>query len=253
MIENRSAIGPRLIAVVSALAAAATIFVAGPAVADPVEPIESPSSTPTPTAPVTPPKPVKPCATRIPKVVDAYWKKVPKSTRQVIVVEGNGMKSYNSRVVRWEKIRGCWIKLSTYSSFNGYKGWAVVPWTGGRRSPIGTYRLTDAGGRRRNPGTKMPYDYSPAGYRYGNSRNQIFDYVVAVNYNRFQGAPPKSTHVPNPHKASGYWFHVRRAFPTKGCVSLAKKNMKTLVRWLDPAKKPVTIQGPKSVIYDQIS
>lgn len=194
------------------------------------------------------------CLTTVPNVSAKYWAKVPRGTKQVVLVEGRSMRSFSSKVVRWEKLGQCWYKLSTYSSYNGYKGWAVVPWTGGLRTPIGTYRLTDAGGRLRNPGTKMRYHYGPqqydkGGYAQGYSRLQIFDYVVAINYNRKAGTTPRANRVLSRKKASGYWFHVRRVNPTRGCVSMSRGNMRTLTRWLDPSKKPVTIQGPKSVIY----
>lgn len=164
------------------------------------------------------------------------------------------MKSYSSRVLRWEKVNGCWVRLATHDSYNGYKGWATVPWTGGMRSPIGTYRLTDAGGRLANPGTKMQYHYGPqsygaGGYAMSRAKLQIFDYVVAVNYNRKAGTTPRANRVLTNRKSSGYWFHVRRLAPTRGCVSMDRSDMKQFAQWLDPAKKPVTIQGPKSVIY----
>lgn len=232
--------------VVSSIASMATVcvVVAGaPAFAN-ENLTESPTSTP----------PAAPCASTVPKVKKKYWSKVPARTKQIVVVEGRSMKSYNSKLIRWEKRGRCWVKLSTHSTYNGYKGWAIVPWTGGMRSPIGTYRLTDAGGRLRNPGTKMPYHYGPqaygaGGYAMNRSKLQIFDYVVAINYNRKAGTTPRANKVRSRKKASGYWFHVRRAFPTRGCVSMSRTNMKTLTRWLDPTKKPVTIQGPRSTIY----
>ncbi|MFZ1362396.1 MAG: L,D-transpeptidase family protein [Candidatus Nanopelagicales bacterium] len=236
----------RLVASVASIATVGVVMVGAPVFADEV-PTEEPTSTPS--AP-----PVEPCLTSVPKVRKKYWSKVPTGTKQVVLVEGRSMKSYSSKVVRWEKRGKCWFKLSTFDAYNGYRGWAIVPWTGGQRSPIGTYRLTDAGGRLANPGTKMRYHYGPqaygaGGYAMSRAKLQIFDYVVAVNYNRKAGTTPRANKVLTRKKASGYWFHVRRAFPTRGCVSMSRPNMKTFTRWLDPSKKPVTIQGPRTTIY----
>ena len=56
--------------------------------------------------------------------------------------------------------------------------------------------LTDAGGRLPNPGTTLPYHYGPQayskfGYRMNNKTVQVFDYVVAINFNRNIGKPPR--------------------------------------------------------------
>lgn len=240
----------RVVGSAASLAAVGALIIGAPAYADEGD---TPSDPPT-ESPTTPPVPVTPCATTVPKIKKKYWSKVLAGTKQIVVVEGRGMKSYESKLIRWEKRGKCWVKLSTYDTYNGYRGWAVVPWTGGMRTPIGTYRLTDAGGRLRNPGTKMPYHYGSraygaGGYAMSRAKLQIFDYVVAINYNRRAGTTPRSGKVLDRRKASGYWFHVRRAFPTRGCVSMSRPNMKALTKWLDPSKKPVTIQGPRTTIY----
>src|SRR5690606_7449487 len=107
------------------------------------------------------------CTTALPKIKSKYLKKVPASTKQLVVVVGRSKTSYSSKVYRYEKINNCWVRLSVYNSYNGAKGWADPPWSGGLRSPIGTFSLTDAGGRLRNPGTKMRYHYGPQAYGAG--------------------------------------------------------------------------------------
>lgn len=240
----------RLAVVCTTFAVALSGIVSSPAGAQ-----TTPSATPTSsTSPIPPASSSTTCKTGLPKIRKKYLNKVPKSTKQLVIVEGRSMKSFDSKLSRWEKRGKCWIKLSTNNTFNGARGWAPVPWTGGQRTPIGTYALTDAGGRLRNPGTKMRYHHGPqaygaGGYKMSNAKLQIFDFVVAINYNRKAGTTPRANKVLTNRKASGYWFHVRRSFPTRGCVSMSRPNMKQLTRWLDPKKRPYTIQGPKKSLY----
>ncbi|MDG3012341.1 L,D-transpeptidase family protein [Rhodococcus sp. D2-41] len=122
------------------------------------------------------------------------------------------------------------------------------------RTPAGTFPLTVAFGRLANPGTAMPYfrtdsqdwwDENPLSPTYnthvrgpvspgGNSENlyesgSVYDYAVNIGYNlaRIPGA------------GSGIFLHVSAGTPTAGCVSVPENSMQQIVRWLDPARRPV--------------
>ena len=93
---------------------------------------------------------------------------------------------------------------------------------GSLRSPIGVFSLTDAGGRLRNPGTAMRYHYGPKKYERGGYKIsypvQLYNYVIAINYNRRIGKPPRNTNQPDRTTGSGYWIHQRGLGSTRGCV-----------------------------------
>ena len=87
------------------------------------------------------------------------------------------------------------------------------------------------------------------GYRMNNKTVQVFDYVVAINFNRNIGKPPRDEGRPNPKiRDGGIWFHVSGAGATRGCVSVKEANMAWTLRWLKPGKQPMIVMGPKTTI-----
>lgn len=162
------------------------------------------------------------------------------------------MRSSYATVQYWRKSAGCWRLERSVAARNGYAGWHPRPWDGSGYSPIGVFGLTDAGGRLRNPGTRLPYHHGPksyaaGGYRMNNNSTQMFDYVVAVNFNRYVGRPPRDDGRPNPKiPDGGIWFHVAGAGATRGCISVSKPEMIWALRWLDPAARPAMVMGPAS-------
>lgn len=174
------------------------------------------------------------------------------STRQAIVARGRSVRSSFSTLDFWRRIDGCWTRDYSRAGRNGYAGWHRRPWDGSGLSPIGTYRLTDAGGRLPNPGTRLPYDHSPqwwgsGGFRMNNSAVQVFNYVVAINFNRYAGRSPRDLARPNARiPDGGIWFHVSGSGATRGCISLPQRDMIEAMRWLDPSMRPVMVMGPAS-------
>ncbi|HRD12658.1 MAG TPA: L,D-transpeptidase family protein [Mycobacterium sp.] len=121
------------------------------------------------------------------------------------------------------------------------------------RTPVGTFPLDQAFGRRPNPGTKMPYfqtsdqdwwDEDPDSPTYNlhthgasspssDAENlydsgSIYDHAVniAVNPQRVPG------------NSSGIFLHVSDGDPTWGCVAIGVDEMRSVLRWLDPAASP---------------
>ena len=125
---------------------------------------------------------------------------------------------------------------------------------GSTLTPAGQFPLTVAFGRQPNPGTAMPYfrtdpldwwDENPASPTYnlhvrqarspgGASENlyysgTAYDYAVNIASNpaRVPGA------------GSAIFLHVNTGQATAGCVSIASAALVTLLRWLNPAARPV--------------
>ncbi|BDM66623.1 hypothetical protein HEK616_01100 [Streptomyces nigrescens] len=189
----------------------------------------------------------------IPGLSDAARKAIPANSRQVLVVTGKGMDSYESQVVLYTRAEDSdtWEPGPTWSAHNAAHGWTDDHRYGDLRSPIGVYTLTDAGGRLPAPdGTKLPYDRNDSFVADGTGVEGeplagAFDYVIAINYNRDPGTSPLDPHRPwGDFKGGGVWLHVDHDGPTQGCVSLKPKVMRELLRTLDPDLHPVIVMGP---------
>ncbi|WP_420708034.1 L,D-transpeptidase family protein [Streptomyces sp. 142MFCol3.1] len=178
--------------------------------------------------------------------------RIPAGTRQVVLVTGEAKNSSVAQAVLYERTGAGWEPGPTWPAHNALRGWTDDHHMDDLHSPIGVFSLTDAGGRLADPGTKLPYHHSPAftagglGFR-GESLTGTFDYVVAINYNRLTGTSPlDGTHPQGAGKGGYIWLHVDHGGPTHGCVSLRRKNMRALLRALEPARHPVIVMGDAS-------
>ncbi|MEU4090869.1 L,D-transpeptidase family protein [Streptomyces sp. NPDC026673] len=217
-------------------AAAAAPSLAAPAAAAP-----SPEATPEPAVPTLPDE--------VPGLGRRTLAAIPDDARQVVVVTGDGRNSSRSRVVVHERTPEGWRGGASWPARNAQRGWTRDHHGGDRRSPIGVFGLTDAGGLKADPGTRLPYDRS-GGFRIvgtgleGEPLEGSFDYVVAIDYNRKPGTSPLDwTRPMGAAKGGGIWFHVDHGGPTHGCVGLSKAHMRQLLRTLDPDLHPVVVMG----------
>jgi L,D-peptidoglycan transpeptidase YkuD (ErfK/YbiS/YcfS/YnhG family) len=186
---------------------------------------------------------------QIPGLGPKTWAKVPADARQAVVVTGRGRDSSASTVVLYARTAAGWRAGASWPAHNALKGWTDHHLAGDLRSPIGVYTLTDAGGLLKDPGTKLPYDrgagFTAPGTGFeGEPLAGSFDYVIAINYNRRPGTSPLDWTRPlGAGRGGGIWLHVDHGGPTHGCVSIAEKHMKELLRTLDPDLHPVVVMG----------
>jgi L,D-peptidoglycan transpeptidase YkuD (ErfK/YbiS/YcfS/YnhG family) len=208
----------------------------------------TPSAEPSRTTP-SPEIPVEAAPQRIPGLGPRTWAKIPAATRQAVVVTGRGRDSPVSTVALYERTAAGWRAGATWPAHNALKGWTDHHLAGDLRSPIGVYTLTDAGGLLKDPGTRLPYDcgagFTAPGTGFeGEPLAGSFDYVIAINYNRQPGTSPLDWTRPlGAGRGGGIWLHVDHGGPTHGCVSVAEKHMKELLRTLDPDLHPVVVMG----------
>ena len=127
------------------------------------------------------------------------------------------------------------------------------------RTPAGVFGLTQAFGNQASNGTRLPYlragvndwwDENPASPTYnrhvvratspgGASENlyragSAYAHAVVINYNMnpvVRGA------------GSGFFLHVSVGTATAGCVSVPSGQLDTIMRWLNPASRPVISIG----------
>lgn len=186
----------------------------------------------------------------IPGIGTALRSRIPASSRQVVAVHGEGADSAESTVILYEKNAKGWDRKASWAAHNGRRGWTVNHHEGDKRSPVGVFTLTDAGGVLANPGTKLPYTHSsaftPPSY-WPRSTRHDFDYVVAINYNRVEGTTPLDpTRPQGQSKGGGIWLHMDHGGGTSACISVSKAGMQGLLRALDPDRHPVVVMGDKA-------
>ncbi|MGW1225238.1 hypothetical protein [Streptomyces sp. NPDC002530] len=188
--------------------------------------------------------------TRIPDVGDRYRARIPAESRQVVAVYGAGRNSPDSTVVLYTRTGSTWDKVAAWKSHNGRKGWTPDHHEDDKRSPVGVFTLTDAGGALPDPGSLLPYTQSASirAPRYWSKPYwHDFDYVIAIDYNRVKGtAPNDPTRPEGQSKGGSIWLHMDHGSGTSACVSLPKQGMQKLLRTLDPKQHPVVVMGDRA-------
>lgn len=190
--------------------------------------------------------------TRIPDVGDRLQKQIPAESRQVVAVYGKGEDDADATVVLYTKTGSAWKKTRSWEGHNGKKGWTTDHREGDKRSPVGVFTLSDAGGVLADPGAKLPYSRSAsfqAPHYWAKSHWHDFDYVIAIDYNRVKGTSPiDPTRPEGQSKGGSIWLHMDHGSGTSACVSLSKSGMEYLLRTLDPARHPVIVMGDRTAL-----
>ncbi|MER8183860.1 hypothetical protein [Kitasatospora sp. NPDC094015] len=184
-----------------------------------------------------------------------WMAKVPAQTNQLVLVSGQGKDSSDSTVTIWTRTPdGHWQAGQSWPAHNALKGWTEKHTEGDLRSPIGMFSLSDAGGRKADPGGKLPYTQDDNFVMGGRGFNGeplagSFDYVVAIDYNRATGRSPLDTAKPEGKaKGGGIWIHLDHGGPTHACISLTEDHMVELIKTLDPAAHPMIAMGDSAAL-----
>ncbi|MEU5836631.1 L,D-transpeptidase family protein [Streptomyces diacarni] len=188
--------------------------------------------------------------TEIPRVGDRLQVKIPDNSTQVVAVEGRGKDSADARVRLYTRHGKAWHEEHSWQAHNGKKGWTSDHHQGDKRSPVGVFSLSDAGGVLPEPDARLPYAhtsaFTPPSYWPKKTRHD-FDHVIAIDYNRVKGTSPLDPTRPQGQaKGGSIWLHMDHGSGTSGCVSLSKAGMETLLRTLDPKKHPMVVMGDKA-------
>jgi glucan-binding YG repeat protein len=180
---------------------------------------------------------------------------------QLILVTADGYATSSASIRTFEQIEGKWYEKLNIPGYIGKYGFANVMSEGGKESPRGKYSIGTAFGRYDNPGTKLPFrkitsddvwvdDPSSALYNtwqkasanngQWNSAERMdipeYNYGFVINYN---------TEKRVPGAGSAIFFHVSDGY-TLGCTATSQNQVISILKWLDPAKKPIIIQAPES-------
>jgi L,D-peptidoglycan transpeptidase YkuD (ErfK/YbiS/YcfS/YnhG family) len=177
----------------------------------------------------------------------------PTTANQLITVRVSSPTATVGQLRAYDRVNGAWkLRIGPVTARVGGAGVGRAS-EGSTRTPAGDYRMTEAFGRQRNPGTKMPYftattrdwwdgnttspTYNQHVWRTtspgGASENlynagAVYDYAAVIGYN-VNGTPGAG---------SAFFVHVSNGSSTAGCVAVSRTTMVQLLRWMDPAKDP---------------
>jgi L,D-peptidoglycan transpeptidase YkuD (ErfK/YbiS/YcfS/YnhG family) len=187
------------------------------------------------------------------------------NARQAIVVTTNGFGRVSSTITTFEKTNEKWIQVASFSGNIGKNGFVYNKVEGDGHSPIGIFTLGTAFGKYSNPSTKMNYRKStandfwvddsnsplyntwqkgPASGRWTSAEKMYipqYNYGFVINYNTSKRIPGKG---------SAIFFHVwsGAGHGTAGCTAAAQNNVISVLKWLNPSKAPIIIEGPMSEV-----
>jgi len=208
-------------------------------------------------------------------------------SRQVVIVTAPSWRSTTATLSTYERSGDSWTRVhGPTPAFLGYGGLAPAAERrqGTGTTPAGAFDIVSAFGRRADPGTQLPYrrvdgndawtynprvpatynvfQDAPVSWRsYGKyverleSYGRQYDFVAVLGYNLPEGRITRSdrgvrrTDQPADTRAGGGIFlHVSNGKPTAGCISIPHSTMRSVLAWLDPAKDPVLVVGPRAKI-----
>jgi L,D-peptidoglycan transpeptidase YkuD (ErfK/YbiS/YcfS/YnhG family) len=206
---------------------------------------------------------------------------------QVIVVTAPSWRSTTATLRAYERDgAGGWREV--LGATPARLGWSGLYLAAQRRqgtgkTPAGTFAIPSAFGRLADPGTALPYrqfdrndawTYDPdhprtynifqtsragwAGYSDAEhlwSYGDQYNYVAVMDYNLPDGPirtgadGVRRTATPADTRAGGGIFlHVTNGKVTAGCIAIPQRQMRDVLRWLDPDRSPVIVVGPESAI-----
>ncbi|WP_245595277.1 L,D-transpeptidase family protein [Fictibacillus gelatini] len=186
-----------------------------------------------------------------------------KKATQAIIVTAKSETGFHASLVAYEYRSGKWEKVYSMPAVIGKKGITFDMHEGGMKSPAGIYFIDRSFGTAAKPsGMKLPYQQTT-------EHDYWVDDVTSKDYNQwkvYKGDPHKKwksferLHIPlykyaaviryneDPivkGKGSAIFFHIWPGpnSPTAGCTAVSEENIVKLLKWMDPEKKPVIIQG----------
>lgn len=208
-------------------------------------------------------------------------------SRQVVVVTTRSWTTSHARLQTWKLTSsGEWVRV--VDPIPARVGWNGVRREANRKqntgtTPAGTFGLLRGFGLAKPAGVELPYrrvdrndwwPYDPADPKTYNvfqprrvkhaqwrtdwserlkSYGAQYRYAVVLDYNlpseiTWRNGQRVARNTADTSAGGGIFLHVSGSGATAGCVSIARDQMRQVLRWLDPAKDPVIVIGPREVI-----
>ncbi|MDQ1541094.1 MAG: hypothetical protein QOH29_1820 [Actinomycetota bacterium] len=186
------------------------------------------------------------------------------NAQQVVIVTSTGWGTSHATLQTFEKDAGKWRAVFPATpALIGRSGFSANRTEGDGTTPTGKYGFGTMFGQQPNPGVAFPYrrpdaqsvwvgdSASPFYNTWQENAALVGEHLASASYARpYAYAAVINFNVSPvvPHKGSAIFLHVSTGSATAGCVSIAQSSLLSVLRWLDPAKAPVIVMGPSSVI-----
>ena len=197
-------------------------------------------------------------------------------SQQAVLVTNDSASSSKAILTAYEKVDGKWRKvfpdMKAFVGKNGFKkvkNTALTPqdkktykYEGDGASPMGVFTMGPLFGWAPNPGFKLPYrrvtgdDYWVSGNKkelynvlvnrkngpdkswtvYEKLNIPEYKYAAVINYNTGPGRIQGNGSAIFLHKAGS-------KTDTSGCTAISEADLLSVLKWLEPEKKPIIIQG----------
>lgn len=198
------------------------------------------------------------------KISDKYLKELA-GCKQLVLVTATDYFVSDTTVRTYERDGNTWKPvIPATPSCIGAAGFAESgkKKEGDSMSPTGAFTFGVCFGNKDNPGVKMEYrkttenDFwvddskskyyntwqtGPADGRWTSAEclgltGPVYDYAAVINYN---------TDKPKPGLGSAIFMHIWSAPGgiTAGCTAMSEETLLQILKWFDPAKKPMILQG----------
>lgn len=210
---------------------------------------------------------------------------IPSSHEQLVLVKAESWDSQTATLQRYQKVGKNWAPYGEQFNVNVGRngmGWGRGLHTsqvkgpekieGDGKAPAGIFKFDYAFGYEVNPISGLKIPYRPA-----TARDYWVDAANSPDYNKWMTITEDKLNDPKKYwrsfekmkradhlyelglvvkhnmepvvagKGSAIFFHIWRkeGAPTAGCTAMSKENLSTLLKWLDPEKKPILIQCPE--------
>jgi L,D-peptidoglycan transpeptidase YkuD (ErfK/YbiS/YcfS/YnhG family) len=189
---------------------------------------------------------------------------------QLVIVRTSTDAENAGTLTTYEKDRatGIWHSvLGPITAHIGRNGFSAAHHEGDGTTPTGIFTLSQMFGRNQDPGVRFPYrqigpqdwwvsdatspyyntwqvgppsGWNPAAGEHLSDSNYAvaYRYATVIDYNRSPVVPGNG---------SAIFLHVGSK-PTSGCVDIAESDLVSVMRWLDPTKKPQILMGSDNTL-----
>jgi L,D-peptidoglycan transpeptidase YkuD (ErfK/YbiS/YcfS/YnhG family) len=182
------------------------------------------------------------------------------TSRQLITVEAPSGRATYAAARTWSRVDGCWAATDgPYTARVGRNGVRKNKREGDGATPAGTFRIgATMYGNSASPGVSYPYVRLHCGdWWVEDSKSPAYNTFQRIGCGRtppFKVTTPDMSTSPlayahlavieyNVHpvvagRGSGIFLHVQIGKATSGCISLQRKALVHVLRWLEPGARP---------------